>query len=154
MYHFVTYKRLVTLLLAGMVFTSTAGFNVHVLYCFCREEWKVSLFDVETKCDATAASKTSDDCCLSHSGCNRNLPVTAFQKPPCESTSVEFVKMDDKFTESTPKWDPQISFTAENLVHQPFSFPLYGDFLTYTQNKAPPTPYGRDLLSRIQILTC
>ncbi len=149
-----TIRHITALSLALMVWTSTIGFNMHLLYCFCKEEWKVSLFELKDSCSVEKQSKTKD-CCKSHKGCSAKNEQSEFQKTPCESTSVQFVKISDKFLSSkeagkeispfTDHYCPIPSSGEFSAVHNPPLTDL---------NKAPPVPYGRTLLTFLQLMRC
>ena len=151
----ISFRNITALSLALMVWTSTIGFNMHLLYCFCKEEWKVSLFEPDDTCTALKETN-SKPCCSKNKGCSVNTDPTEFQKTPCESTSVQFVKISDKFlpskdvsTDILPDFTAILSQLAISAI-----FVSAQDLSPSDHNKAPPLPYGRTLLTFLQLMLC
>lgn len=151
-----SFRNITALSLALMVWTSTIGLNLHLLYCFCKEEWKVSLFELEDSC-TKAMQRTMDQCCKSHDGCAAKGNFAEIQKSPCQSSSVEYVKIDDKFIpgKSFSSLLFKSFFAPDALIPAP-SYPDLNHCYQSTElNKAPPLlHYGRLLLTFIQIMIC
>lgn len=151
----ISFRNITALSLALMVWTSTIGFNMHLLYCFCKEEWKVSLFEPDDNC-TTQKETNSKTCCSKNKGCSVNTDLAEFHKTPCESTSVQFVKISDKFlpskdigTDILPDFTAILSHLAISAV-----FVSAQDLSPSDHNKAPPLPYGRTLLTFLQLMLC
>ncbi len=136
-----------------LIWTSTVGINLQAVYCYCKKEWKVSLFEISDNCSEKMKVKTMP-CCKSMHGCPKNRKP-AVRSLPCDKTEVQYLKLDSKFVKAGKETTPWQPLPAPAQLSPPHT----GLFSTRINlctpsNKAPPRPFGRALLSRIQILTC
>lgn len=133
---------------------STMGLTVHVLYCLCKGEQEVSIFNIEDDC-AELEKKSATSCC--HKGvCSAPAEVKGVEKNHnCAGKSQTFVKLDTEMVVSEQALElhppqPMVSHdhTAVVILSAQPAFQFHF-------NKAPPPrPGGQTLLPLIQSYLC
>jgi hypothetical protein len=137
------------------------GFSVNTLYCFCKNQYQASLFNIELPCQNANAYEEDEDlkdmppCCKKAlacakekqheaSGCTKkekklfkaNLKYLEIKK--AQLIDIQWVKTDVRYL----MYDvlPTLSY----IVHQ----------TSYINYRPPPQYFGRNLLNFIQVYRC
>jgi hypothetical protein len=151
-------KKITAWLLALNLLVSTMGLTVHTLYCLCRGELSISLFEVQGDCSIAAQSMHGKDCCSKTAGCHSTTAscCSKSQEHQCDTQDKIFVKLNTDFVVRKLKHEIE----KLNLTLAPVVFAsvlcVVDTVVTALQNYQSPSPplRGRAFLPFAQIFLC
>lgn len=131
------------------------GFSVNTMYCFCMDQYKLSLFEISDPCEKEEPTGDVTTCCKTDTNCFESTK----EHTDCTKHETKYVKADLKFIEiqkiefpKMPVLDLAVA-ASNNYYHRNHFI-----FLSYIQpllaDRAPPQYYGRKLLNFIQVYRC
>ena len=154
----IVFKNSIVALWLVAVLVASTGFSLHTTYCFCINQYDISLF-----AKAHACPKIHEDEAATahlHPCCKKALALKKAQacgdkQDGCTKKTITFVKADLKFLEFKKTALPKITFMS---VFERVSAPVfaqkqvsnYASFLLVA-DRAPPQYSGRQLLNFIQV---
>ena len=134
---------------------STTGVSLQHLYCHCANIEQVSLFAIDSKCDAHTKEKVFSPCCTKLLACEKKAKEETTPKDCCDPTT-EYIKADIDILmiselSELPHFD--ISIPLIPIVFSSFSILKDNSFFQSYQHP-PPRRYGILLLHFIQSYLC
>lgn len=167
----------ITLML--VVLTANFGFSITTLYCYCTQKQEVLLFASRTdsshpgsECEKQEAEKTchkasaphveKKSCCADPSKeCSKKEGISdahaCHNGKNCMDSKVSLVKLDAKFFSERFLFQTLYVLPAiceVNVFFDVKHIPQNNGFHPITQNKAPPLPFGIDLVIRKGAFIC
>ena len=133
--------------LVSLMITTTIGVNLQSLYCMCKGDYIVSIFNIEQQCEKNKPKKIK--CCSKKLAKKDNT-----HKDNCCKKESEFVKADIDLISSSVEY-PTATFYFADFFH--ISKHKKGKDWIFVNhlNKPPPLkPYNRILLTRIESFLC
>lgn len=129
---------------------ATMGMTVHSLYCICKDNLSLSVFEMETHCNKSSDEKMPSCCAssLAEKKCSKDHD--------CESKDAKYVKLTTQFVINEVGLDismPDFQITKNDFIinNDKVVTKVNGARL----NKPPPLlPYGKALLPHIQSFLC
>ena len=149
--------------LIAIVSISTMGVSVNSLYCFCTGESKVSLFDIEHRCEKEPSEsvKHSEGFSDLHPCCRKVLLKNACEKheKDCTRKAKKIIRADLKFLEIKKTEVPVFELLADARVRSFYvnSEPTTAFYYPKTETLPRPPPpqyWGRKWLNFIQVYRC
>lgn len=155
---------IVAVWLAAVLVAST-GFSLHTTYCFCMNQYDISLFETTHACkkqtQEDAATANLHPCCKralalkKAKQCTENADNCAKKQGDCTHKTTKFVKADLEFLEFKKTELPKIAYIAvlNKAITAVFSPKTLSNYAAFPKiaDRAPPQYYGRRLLNFIQV---
>lgn len=163
-------RHIIVALLITNLLVSNIGLSINWMYCFCKGQMQVSLFDLKDDCEKEVKNHTT--CCETEqcdkteifpsqkSCCSKFAKYKKSTEKPCTSKGKKYFKADLKFflSEKEEKKSKVIDFQIvktnvlfENQAPTVVSKQLLSSLPTHAP---PPRIYGRELLVFVQNFRC
>lgn len=109
--------------LTGLLLIGQTGVSLHQIYCYCKGEWKASLFaaDMPSECPMhpQEADRELPACCKHKSECSGN--TSGISGHPCKEDLVVYLQLDKPaIRESFKTWDLRMEWAFQEV------FPNFG----------------------------